>query len=213
MNIQHNTTTKGSYTYAVDAFTATVDQVRTDMDTNIHNIHTIANTQDQLLAQPDPTYATHYVLSLVSASTSTTTPSDRVNRAMEQRLKKLYQMFQQFFQQQTTAAPGHLANSTNNPHFQPGPESSPTGSQWGLETMEILMYSSCGTNVNHNSINCHWTKLQLPEHNKFKATTTKDNSQGGNSTKDQLWMKWCHLVTYSAHDTKANEGMGARMTQ
>eukprot|EP00532_Pseudo-nitzschia_australis_P000940 CAMPEP_0168195824 /NCGR_PEP_ID=MMETSP0139_2-20121125/20112_1 /TAXON_ID=44445 /ORGANISM="Pseudo-nitzschia australis, Strain 10249 10 AB" /LENGTH=134 /DNA_ID=CAMNT_0008119805 /DNA_START=33 /DNA_END=435 /DNA_ORIENTATION=- len=99
MNTQLTNTTKGSHAYAVDALTATVDQLWTEIDMNQQNVNTIVSTQNQMLAQPEQAYSTHYVPSVVSATTATT-PSGLANSATDQRLDKIKSMFQQFMQQQ-----------------------------------------------------------------------------------------------------------------
>jgi len=82
----------------MDALTATVGRLQSEMEINRRNVSTIANIQDQMLAQPEA-YSTHYIPSVVSATT-VTTPSGLVNSAIDQRLDKIESMFQQLMQQQ-----------------------------------------------------------------------------------------------------------------
>jgi hypothetical protein len=51
-----------------------------------------------------------------------------------------------------------------------------------------------GTNLTHNSNNCDKPR---PGH---KTEATKANPMGGNTRKDQVWMKYCHPTTFKAHD-------------
>uniref|UniRef100_A0A7S4AT42 Uncharacterized protein n=1 Tax=Pseudo-nitzschia australis TaxID=44445 RepID=A0A7S4AT42_9STRA len=89
---------KNNQAYAMDALTATVGRLQSEMEINRRNVSTIANIQDQMLAQPEA-YSTHYIPSVVSATT-VTTPSGLVNSAIDQRLDKIESMFQQLMQQQ-----------------------------------------------------------------------------------------------------------------
>eukprot|EP00532_Pseudo-nitzschia_australis_P011844 CAMPEP_0168222212 /NCGR_PEP_ID=MMETSP0140_2-20121125/10456_1 /TAXON_ID=44445 /ORGANISM="Pseudo-nitzschia australis, Strain 10249 10 AB" /LENGTH=184 /DNA_ID=CAMNT_0008151611 /DNA_START=273 /DNA_END=824 /DNA_ORIENTATION=+ len=184
MNTQLTNTTKGSHAYAVDALTATVDQLWTEIDMNQHNVNTIASTQNQMLAQLEQAYSTHYVPSVVSASTTTSTPSSLANSAMEQQSDKLDQMFQQFLQQQINNTTRHL--NSNGPTTNRNRNRDQGDPNVALRQWTFWCYS-CGTNVSHNSVDCHRTKLQLPDHQKYKVTATKDNPQEGNSSKDHLW--------------------------
>ena len=52
-----------------------------------------------------------------------------------------------------------------------------------------------GTNLTHTSKDCPKPR---PGH---QNAATKDNPMGGNTKKDHLWMKYCHPVTYRAHDS------------
>uniref|UniRef100_A0A7S4EJ73 Uncharacterized protein n=1 Tax=Pseudo-nitzschia australis TaxID=44445 RepID=A0A7S4EJ73_9STRA len=145
--------TKGFHAYAVDALTASVDQLRTEADLNRHNVSTIASsTQDQMLAQPEAN-STPYVPSVVSIS-ATTTPSGLANSAgvMEQSLDKLDKMFQQYLQQQANTNNGHrngsgFANNKNRNRVHGDPNG--PWRQW------TYWYYSYGTNVSHNSMECH----------------------------------------------------------
>ena len=92
INSQMTSTSKKDHVYAVDALTATVGRLQSEVDINRQNVSTIASTQDQMLAQPEA-YSTHYVPSVVSATTATT-PSGLVNTATDQCLDKIERMFQ-----------------------------------------------------------------------------------------------------------------------
>mmetsp|Transcript_17725 Transcript_17725/g.36779 ORF Transcript_17725/g.36779 Transcript_17725/m.36779 type:complete len:151 (-) Transcript_17725:383-835(-) len=94
INSQMTSTGKKDQAYAVDALTATVGRLQSGVDINRQNVSTIASTQDQMLAQPEAN-STHYISSVVSATTATT-PSGLANSATDQRLDKIESMFQQF---------------------------------------------------------------------------------------------------------------------
>jgi len=58
---------------------------------------------------------------------------------------------------------------------------------------------SCGVNLTHNSIDCKRPKR--PGHT-TNPGATMENPMGGNTTKNRLWMKWCHPITNDSYDTK-----------
>ena len=205
--------------HAVDALTATVEQLQARVDhnaakvaRNAHQVHTIASTQDQMLAHPEA-YSTHYVPSVVSATTATT-PSGLANSALinsddnrftklEGTVDTLVQQIQALTQLQSQGQPNTVAPSNRSNHRTGSrrPMGDPNGPwrQW-----KYWCYT-CGTNLSHNSPDCHKTQRQKPSHHQYKDTATKDNPQGGNSAKDRLWMKWCHPATYEPHDVKGGE--------
>uniref|UniRef100_A0A7S4ELY3 Uncharacterized protein n=1 Tax=Pseudo-nitzschia australis TaxID=44445 RepID=A0A7S4ELY3_9STRA len=98
INTKMSNTTKKNQAYVVDALTATVDRLQSELNINTQNVSTIANTQDQMLAQPE-VYSTHYVPSVVSTTTATT-PSGLANSATDQRLDKIESMLQKLMQNQ-----------------------------------------------------------------------------------------------------------------
>uniref|UniRef100_A0A7S4EJC5 Uncharacterized protein n=1 Tax=Pseudo-nitzschia australis TaxID=44445 RepID=A0A7S4EJC5_9STRA len=110
INTKLSNTKKNNQAYTVDALTATVGQLQSKSEINRQNVSTIVNTQDQMLTQPEA-YSTHYVPSVVSATTATT-PSGLANSATDQRLDKIKSMFQQFMQQQQNR--NQQRNSTSN---------------------------------------------------------------------------------------------------
>ena len=57
---------------------------------------------------------------------------------------------------------------------------------------------TCGTNMSHDSRG-HTGACKDSAHDK-NLDATKDKPQGGNSTKDKYWMKWCDPTTYQAKD-------------
>ena len=59
---------------------------------------------------------------------------------------------------------------------------------------------SCGTNCSHDSRDHKMDRSKDKAHDQ-KLAATRTNPDGGNSTKDKYWMKWCHPVTYKAYDT------------
>lgn len=59
---------------------------------------------------------------------------------------------------------------------------------------------TCGVNLTRNTEGCRQF-LKAPKH-KTCPDATKNNLQGGNGTRNHLWMKWCHPVTNKVHDTK-----------
>ena len=213
-----NTKTNGKrqQAHAVEALTATIEQLQTKVDNNAaevarnaHQVHTIANTQDQMLAHPEA-YSTHYVPSVVSATTATT-PSGLANSALQYggeftelkgTVESLAQQIQALtrLQQQGPTHTGAPPNR-NQRNSSRRPMGDPNGPwrQW-----KYWRYT-CGTNLSHNSPECHKTHRQKPSHHQYKDTATKDNPQGGNSSKDRLWMKWCHPATYEPHDTQGGE--------
>ena len=77
--------------------TAILDQLQSKVELNTQNVHTIVNTQDQMLAQPEA-YYTHYVPSVVSATTATT-PSGLANSAADTRFDKIESTIESLVQQ------------------------------------------------------------------------------------------------------------------
>ena len=59
---------------------------------------------------------------------------------------------------------------------------------------------TCGVNLSHNTGGCK-KFLKAPGH-VAHPDATKDDPQGGNTTKNHLRMKWCHPVTNKAQDSK-----------
>uniref|UniRef100_A0A7S4APF2 Uncharacterized protein n=1 Tax=Pseudo-nitzschia australis TaxID=44445 RepID=A0A7S4APF2_9STRA len=59
---------------------------------------------------------------------------------------------------------------------------------------------TCGVNLNHSTSGCR-KFLKAPGH-KVHLDATKDDPQGGNTTTNHLWMKWCHPITNKAQDSK-----------
>jgi len=59
---------------------------------------------------------------------------------------------------------------------------------------------TCGVNLNHSTSGCR-KFLKAPGHDTH-TEATKDDPQGGNTTKNHLWMKWCHSITNKAQDSK-----------
>uniref|UniRef100_A0A7S4EHQ0 Uncharacterized protein n=2 Tax=Pseudo-nitzschia australis TaxID=44445 RepID=A0A7S4EHQ0_9STRA len=102
---EYYTNTKASnkkhQAHAVDEITATLDQLQSKADLNTQNVHTIANTQDQMLVQPEA-YSTHYVPSVVSVTTATT-PSELANSAADTRFDKLEGSIESIVQQSARA--------------------------------------------------------------------------------------------------------------
>mmetsp|Transcript_9748 Transcript_9748/g.21040 ORF Transcript_9748/g.21040 Transcript_9748/m.21040 type:complete len:101 (-) Transcript_9748:207-509(-) len=88
---------KNNQAYAMDALTATVGRLQSEMEINRRNVSTIANIQDQMLAQPEA-YSTHYVPSVVSATTATT-PSGLANSAADTRFDKIEGSIESLVQQ------------------------------------------------------------------------------------------------------------------
>uniref|UniRef100_A0A7S4ASS5 Uncharacterized protein n=1 Tax=Pseudo-nitzschia australis TaxID=44445 RepID=A0A7S4ASS5_9STRA len=173
------------------------------MDITQQNVSTIASTKDQILAQPEA-YSAHYIPSVVVSATKATTPSGLAHSAVDHQLDKIEGMFQQILQQQQNRL--HQSNPNggtrhNNRSGRGTVRGDPNGPwrQW-----KYWCYS-CGTNLSHNSQDCHRTKIQLPDHQRYKSIATKENPQGGNSRKDHLWLKWCDPGTYEPRDTKGGE--------
>eukprot|EP00532_Pseudo-nitzschia_australis_P007339 CAMPEP_0168177208 /NCGR_PEP_ID=MMETSP0139_2-20121125/8304_1 /TAXON_ID=44445 /ORGANISM="Pseudo-nitzschia australis, Strain 10249 10 AB" /LENGTH=238 /DNA_ID=CAMNT_0008096189 /DNA_START=199 /DNA_END=917 /DNA_ORIENTATION=+ len=196
--IDSKASNKKHQAYAVDEITAALDQLQSKVELNTQHVHTIANTQDQMLAQPEA-YSTHYVPSVVSATTATTpsglansaadTRFDKIESTIESLVQQLRMQNQNRNQQQTTS--GSTSNTTRRILGDPNEP----WRQW-----KYWCYT-CGTNLTHASE----TATKLGDKNQVTTNTktaTKDNPQGGNSRKDGLWMKWCHPATYEPHDTK-----------
>jgi len=203
INSQMTSTSKKDHAYAEDALTATVGHLQSEVDINRQNVSTIASTQDQMLTQPEA-YSTHYVPSVVS-STTATTPSGLANSATDQRLDKLESMLQQLMQvfNNLNQQSSHSSNQNSNTNCtRRGTIRGDPNGPW--RQWKYWCYS-CGTNLNHSSMDCHRTKKQHQNHNQYKSTATKDNPQGGNSNKDHLWMKWCDPGTWEQCDTKKGE--------
>jgi len=204
--INTKVSSKKHQAHVIYALTATVDQLQTKVERNTQNVHTIANTQDQMLAQPEA-YSTHYVPSVVSATTATT-PSGLANSATDTGFDKLEGSIESIVQQlralsqtqsQGHQQPTHTSTSISNNSRRTLGDLNGPWRQW-----KYWCYT-CGTNLSHGSVDCHKTGRQKPSHHQYKDTVTKDNPQGGNSRKDRLWMKWCHPATYESHDTKGGE--------
>jgi len=173
------------------------------IDLNTQNVHTIANTQDQILAQLEA-YSTHYVPSVVSATTATT-PSGLAHSAADTRFDKLGGSIESIVQQLRMLSQNQHHNRQQLTHSSAGNNArrilgDPNAGPW--RQWKYWCYT-CATNLTHASVDCHKTGRRKPSHHQYKVTATKDNPQeGGNSRKDCLWMKWCHLATYEPHDTK-----------
>mmetsp|Transcript_27576 Transcript_27576/g.57792 ORF Transcript_27576/g.57792 Transcript_27576/m.57792 type:complete len:157 (+) Transcript_27576:468-938(+) len=156
-----------------------------------------------MLTQPEA-YSTHYVPSVVSATTATT-PSGLAHSAVDNRLDKMegmIQSIQQIVQLQQRQRGTHTNGSRHNNRNGWGTVRGDPNGPW--RQWKYWCYS-CGTNLSHNTIDCHRTKNQLPDHDQFKTTATRDNPQGGNSKKDHLWLKWCDPGTYEPCSTKGGE--------
>eukprot|EP00532_Pseudo-nitzschia_australis_P008137 CAMPEP_0168177398 /NCGR_PEP_ID=MMETSP0139_2-20121125/8426_1 /TAXON_ID=44445 /ORGANISM="Pseudo-nitzschia australis, Strain 10249 10 AB" /LENGTH=464 /DNA_ID=CAMNT_0008096433 /DNA_START=46 /DNA_END=1440 /DNA_ORIENTATION=- len=194
-NMQGSRGNRKNQAYAVDALSDTVSQLQNELSLTQDNVCSIANTQDQMLAQPE-SYTTQYVPSVVSATTAST-PSGLAHSAVDNRLDKLEGLFQQLVQQQLQGNQSTARNNTRRGTIRGDPNG--PWRQW-----KYWCYS-CGTNLSHNTIDCHRTKNQLPDHDQFKTTATRDNPQGGNSKKDHLWLKWCDPGTYEPCSTKGGE--------
>jgi len=97
--------------YAVDALSDTVSQLQNELNITQDNVCSLANTQDQMLAQPEA-YSTHYVPSVVSASTATT-PSGLAHSAVDNRLDKMEGLIQQLVQHQLQGT--QSTSNCNNP--------------------------------------------------------------------------------------------------
>mmetsp|Transcript_13257 Transcript_13257/g.27807 ORF Transcript_13257/g.27807 Transcript_13257/m.27807 type:complete len:82 (-) Transcript_13257:50-295(-) len=59
---------------------------------------------------------------------------------------------------------------------------------------------TCGVNLKHNFDGC--TQRRKDSNYYAFPTATKDIPQGGNNTRDELWIQWCNPVTYRPHPTK-----------
>mmetsp|Transcript_7775 Transcript_7775/g.17390 ORF Transcript_7775/g.17390 Transcript_7775/m.17390 type:complete len:123 (-) Transcript_7775:198-566(-) len=113
------------------------------------------------------------------------TPSGLANSATDQRLDKIDSMFQQFMQQQKNRnhnSSFRNGNDNNNRNVQGTIKGDPNG-PW--RQRKYWCYS-CGTNLTHATVDCHRVKNQHQDHERYKATATKDNPQGGNIQKDHL---------------------------
>ena len=194
-NMQVSRGNRKNQAYAVDALSDTVSQLQNKLSITQDNVCSIANTQDQMLAQPEA-HSTQYVPSVVSATTAST-PSGLAHSAIDNRLDKIEGLIQQLVQHQLQGNQNNTRNNSRRGTIRGDPNG--PWRQW-----KYWCYS-CGTNLSHNSNECHRTKNQLPDHDRFKATATKDNPQGGNSKKDHLWLKWCDPGTYEPRSTKGGE--------
>ena len=148
------------------------------MARNTQHVHIIASTQDQMLAQPEA-YSTHYVPSVVSATTATT-PSRLANSAADTCFEKLEGSIETLVQQMMTLSqnqsqgqqfpvPTSNRNNSRNGHCPRRPIRDPNGPwrQW-----KYWCYT-CGTNLSHDLPDCHKTYRQKPSHHQYK-----DSNQG-----------------------------------
>ena len=199
-NTQSSRENRKNQAYAVDAVLSdTISQLQNELSLTQDNVCSIANTQDQMLTQPEA-FAARYVPSVVSTTTEST-PSGLALSTLDTRLDKLESLFQRMVQHQLQGprdAPPAVARTNARRGTIRGDPNGPWR-QW-----KYWCYS-CGTNLSHNSIDCHRTKIQRPDHDRLKSIATKDNPQGGNSKKDHLWMKWCDPGTYEPRSTKGGE--------
>jgi len=99
--IDSKASNKKHQAYAVDEITAALDQLQSKVELNTQHVHILANTQDQMLAQPEA-YSTHYVPSVVSVTTATT-PSELANSAADTRFDKLEGSIESIVQQSARA--------------------------------------------------------------------------------------------------------------
>ena len=88
-----------------------------------------------------------------------------------------------------------LATGTNRSKATPEDKKGPHDKIW---TKWKYWCYTCGTNVSHDSRE-HTGQHKDSAHDKH-LDDTKDDTQGGNSTKDKYWMKWCDHTTYQAKD-------------
>jgi len=146
---------------AVDEITARMDQLQTKVDRNTQNVHTIANTQDQMLEQPKA-YSAQFVPSLVSTIMATT-PSGLANSAADMRFDKLegsiesiVQQLRALSQNQNRQQPvtGVSASGNNNTTCRTYGDPNGPWRQW-----KYWCYT-CGTNLSHALVNCHKTGRQ-----------------------------------------------------
>ena len=199
-NTQNNRDRKNQ-AYAVNsALNDTISQLQHELSLTQDNVCSIANTQDQMLAQPEA-FAARYVPSVVSTTTDST-PSGMALSTLDTRLDKLENLFQRMLQNQLQGprdTPPPIVRTTTNTNTRRGTIRGDPNGPW--RQWKYWCYS-CGTNLSHNSMDCHRTKIQRPDHDRYKSLATKDNPLGGNSKKDHLWMKWCNPGTYEPCDTK-----------
>ncbi len=61
---------------------------------------------------------------------------------------------------------------------------------------------TCGVNLKHNTNDCDRNR-KLANHY-TSPSATKANPQGGNTSRDDLWLQWCHPVTNAPQPTKGD---------
>ena len=156
-----------------------------------HNVNTIAITQDKILTQDEASYTSVCPSAMSTSITSTT----NVNSAVEQQMNTLTKMMQILIQQQT-------APSTNPAHAKSQKAHSGVITKWQQWTYWWYMG---GTNLSRNSDKCK-RPTKYSNHDQLREAT-KENPQGGNDSRDHLWMKWYHQVTHNVHETKGEWNM------
>ena len=107
LNTHQYNNRKGQQAHISDSLsTLQLDQLQNNLDMTVHNVNTIATTQDRILRQNEANYLPSVCPSAMSTSIASTTGA---NSAVEQRVDTLTKMMQMLVQQQT-------ARSTNQTH-------------------------------------------------------------------------------------------------
>jgi len=70
-----------------------------------------------------------------------------------------------------------------------------------VDEVEILVLQLCGVNLSHNTAKHTSSRENVGHVDRLLATKT-DPQGGGISSREKLWMKWCHLVTREVHDKR-----------
>jgi len=150
--------------------------------------------------------------SVVTAPTSTTVSTTANSAANSVAPSPAYPDFEGILQQalQTQAAitkkaianacpPIPRNNHSSRSTQQHGPRRHTGNGTW--RQWKYWCYT-CGVNVKHNTNNCD---KQRKFANHFACpSATKDNPQGGNISRDDLWLQWCHPVTHKPQPTKGD---------
>ena len=158
LNTHQTSNKKGQQAHFTDSLTLQIDQPQNNLDMTVHNVNTIATTQDKILTQNEASYTPSVCPSTMSMSITSTT---KANSAKEQRMDTLPKMMQIFIQQQT-------APSTNNTRTKSQKAHNGVTTKW--RQWIYLCYYTCCANLSHNSDKCK-RLMKHSNHDQFPGTT------------------------------------------
>ena len=113
LNTHQTSNKKGQHAHITDILTIQIDQLQNNLDMTVHNVNTIATTQDKMLTQDETNYTPSVCPSAMSTTTTSTTNR---NSAVEQRMDTLTKMMQMLIQQQTTLGTNQTSNKSQKAH-------------------------------------------------------------------------------------------------
>jgi len=168
--------------------------------------------QDQYTAQTKVGYNMyHNPPSMVAATTNTTNSSNTVNSVPPSTAYPDFEgILQRALQTQAALAEKVLANNRPQPsqnnkttHHRNDNNKASTSNTTPMWRQWKYWCYICGVSLTQNTNGCkQWRKDS--NHNNF-PNVTRDNPQGGNDTRDKLWLQWYNPVTYRAQVTKGSD--------